>query len=83
MEAFERAIRLSPLDPLGGYFSAGVAIVNLAWGRYHEALQWSDRTLHDFPNNPGAILSKVVAFAQLGRIGDARNELTPVTSERR
>src|SRR5262249_1224216 len=75
MESFKRAIRLSPLDPLGGYFTGGGAIVNLALGRYNEALQWADRTLHEFPEYPSAIRSKVVAFAQLGRIDEARDEV--------
>lgn len=75
MESFKRALRLSPLDPLGGYFSGGVAIVYAALGRYDEALEWADRTLHEFPNYPGAIRSKLVAFAQLGHIEEARDEL--------
>jgi len=75
MESFKRAIRLSPLDPLGGYFSGGVAIVYVALGRYDDALEWADRTLHEFPNYPGAIRSKLIAFVQLGRIDEARDEL--------
>jgi adenylate cyclase len=75
MESFERAIRLSPLDPLGGYFSAGLAMVSVALGRYEEAVEWADRALHEFPSYLFAIRSKVIAFAQLGLIDEARDEL--------
>jgi len=72
-DAFNRAIRLSPLDPLGGYFSNGLAITNLALGRYEEALDWADRCLHEFPQFAPAMRNKVVACVQLGRIEQARN----------
>lgn len=75
IDAFMRAIRLSPLDPLSGYFTNGLAIANLASGRYEEALEWADRSLHEFPEYAPAIRSKVVACVQLGRIEEARNEV--------
>jgi adenylate cyclase len=75
IDAFKRAIRLSPLDPLGGYFSNGLAIANLASGRYEEGLEWADRSLHEFPEYVPAMRSKVVACVQLGRIDDARKQL--------
>ena len=75
IDAFKRAIRLSPLDPLGGYFSNGLAIANLALGRYETALDWADRSLHEFPQFAPAIRSKVVACVQLGRIDEARKQL--------
>ncbi len=75
IDALKRATRLSPLDPLGGYFSGGLALANLALGRYEEALEWADRALHEFPEYGHGIRSKVVAFVQLGRIEEARNEV--------
>ena len=75
IDAFSRAIRLSPLDPLGGYFSNGLAIANLASGRYEEALEWADRALHEFPGYAPAMRSKAIACVQLGRIEEARNEV--------
>ena len=71
-DAFERATRLSPLDPLSAYFSGGLALVNLASGRYDEALKWADRALHENPNLIHGIRSKIVACVQLGRIDEAR-----------
>ena len=75
IDAFKRAIRLSPLDPLGGYFYNGLAITNLALGRYEEALEWVDRALHEFSEYAPAIRSKAVACVQLGRIEEARKEV--------
>jgi adenylate cyclase len=72
IDAFKRAIRLSPLDPLGGYFSSGLALVNLASGRYEEALEWADRALQESPEYPSALRSKVVASVQLGFVEQAR-----------
>ena len=74
IDAFKRAIRLSPLDPLGGYFSGGLAVVNLSLGHYGEALQWADRSMHELPGFTSPIRSKAVACVQLGRIVEARNE---------
>jgi TolB-like protein len=46
IEAFEHAIRLSPLDPLGSRgFTYGLALAHLAAGRYGEAIEWADRSL--------------------------------------
>ena len=53
----------------------GLAIVNLASGRYEEALEWADRALHEFPEYPHAMRSKAVACVQLGRIEEARKEV--------
>ena len=74
IDALKRAIRLSPLDPLGGYFSGGLALAHLALGRYEEALEWADRALHELPGFAHASRSKVVACVQLGRIEEARRE---------
>ena len=75
IEAFERAIRLSPLDPLGGYFSGGLALANLAAGRYEEASDWADRASRELPRYTSAIRTKAVSCAHLGRIDEAREWL--------
>ena len=58
IEAFERAMRLSPLDRLGRTFTNGIAIAHLSAGRYEEALDWADRTLREDPGYSGALRSK-------------------------
>jgi len=72
IEAFERAMRLSPLDPLGYLFAAGIGLAHLGAGRYEEALQWVDRSLHELPRYVTSLRLKVVLCAHLGRMEEAR-----------
>jgi adenylate cyclase len=75
IEALERAMRLSPLDRLRRTFTNGIASAHLAAGRYEQALEWADLTLHEEPGYRGALMHKVVACAQLDRIEEARETL--------
>jgi adenylate cyclase len=72
VEAFERAMRLSPLDPVGYLFSSGLAFAHLAEGRYGEAVEWADQSLRELPRYAPSIRVKVVLCARLGRIEEAR-----------
>jgi adenylate cyclase len=70
--AAERAMRLSPLDPL--YFNSEWA---LGWalmlaGRYEEAMEWTDRCLHDRPGYQSGIRGRVALCGYLGRVEEAR-----------
>jgi len=71
-------MRLSPLDPLAFFFSGGVAFAHLAAGRYEEAIEWADRTLHAQPRHLATMRIKVVCLAHLGRTDDAREWLKRV-----
>jgi TolB-like protein len=75
IEAFDRALRLSPFDPLGYFITIGLAIAHLTARRFEEGIEWADRALHDQPRVATAIRVKVVANAHLGRIDEARAEL--------
>jgi TolB-like protein/class 3 adenylate cyclase len=75
IEALNRAIRLSPLDPLGVYFCNGLTLATLAAGSYKEALEWADRALHEFPASVFALRSKAIALIQLGCDEEARNSV--------
>jgi TolB-like protein len=75
VEAFERGMRLSPLDPLGYVFTAGLAAVHVMAGRYEEAIEWADRSLRDLPRYESAIRNRLIACAHLGRIEEAREGL--------
>jgi adenylate cyclase len=72
IEALERSIRLSPLDPLGYFCSGGLALAHLALGHYQEAMEWADRCRRDYPRSALALRLKLVACAHLGRIEEAR-----------
>jgi tetratricopeptide (TPR) repeat protein len=76
IEAFERAIRLSPLDPLGGRaFTIGLAGAHFAAGRYEKAIGWADRSLAAQPDYRGALRVKAICCAYLGRMEEARDWL--------
>jgi hypothetical protein len=49
VEAFDRAMRLSPLDPLDYLFSCGLSMAHAVAGRYEEAGLWADRSLREQP----------------------------------
>ena len=72
IEAFERAQRLSPFDPLGYFNSAGLALAHLVAQRFEQAIEWADRTLHARPRIATAFRVKIVAYAHLGRLEEAR-----------
>ena len=75
IDAFDRALRLSPFDPLGYNVTGGLAVAHLGARRFEEAIEWADRALHDQPRFTVAVRAKVVANAHLGRIDEARIEL--------
>jgi adenylate cyclase len=75
IKACERALRLSPLDPLQYMNACGFAMAHLVTGRFEQAIEWADRTLRDQPRVITAIRIKVVANAHLGLIVEARAEL--------
>src|SRR3984893_17786653 len=72
IEALERAMQLSPLDPLGYFFSGGLALAHLAAGQYQQAMEWADRCWREHPRYTAALRIKLVSCAHLGRIEEAR-----------
>jgi tetratricopeptide (TPR) repeat protein len=75
IEALQRAMRLSPLDPMGPGLKSALATAHFFAGRHEEAMEWVDRALHERPNFDPAMAIKVVLCAQLGRIDEAREWL--------
>jgi adenylate cyclase len=78
IEALERARRLSPFDPYTFLWAASIAIAHLAARQFEQAIEWADRALHDQPRHVPAMRVKVIAFAHLGRLDEARAELSRV-----
>jgi TolB-like protein/Tfp pilus assembly protein PilF len=70
--AAQRAMRLSPLDPLGHNFKWVLGFGLMLAGRYEEAMEWVDRSLHDRPEHHPAIRAKVALCGYLGRAEEAR-----------
>jgi len=75
IEAIQRAMRLSPLDPLGPSFKSALAAAHCFAGRYEEAVEWADRALHEQPRFDPAMAVEMVSCAHLGRIDEAREWL--------
>ncbi len=75
IEACNRALRLSPFDPLGFYFAVVPAIAHLLAGRFEQAIEWADRALQYQPRYIPTRRYKIAANAHLGRLADARAEL--------
>ena len=78
IEAFRRAFRLSPLDPLNFCFTGGIAFAHLSAGRYAEAVEWADRSLNESPQWLPGLRVKVVASAHLGRMEEVNKLLQQV-----
>jgi TolB-like protein/class 3 adenylate cyclase len=76
IEANERARRLSPFDPYAFQYAVRIAIAHLAARRFEQAIEWADRAMHDQPRMVNAMLVKVTANAHLGRLDEARAELS-------
>jgi tetratricopeptide (TPR) repeat protein len=70
--AFQRAMRLSPLDPLSWAFTGGIAFAHVAAGRYEDAIEWADRCLREQPRYSPLFRAKAVSYAHLGRITEAK-----------
>jgi tetratricopeptide (TPR) repeat protein len=78
IEAIERARRLSPFDPLAFLYAGIIAIAHLAARRFEQAIEWADRAVYEQPRLVTAMRLKVVANAHLGRLDEARAELSRV-----
>jgi adenylate cyclase len=73
MTAFEKAMRLSPLDPQwGATFKGGMAGALANSGRSEEALPWARRALQENPNWSGPHLSLIGGLWLSGRHEEAR-----------
>ena len=75
VDAFQRAMRLSPLDPLAYTFAGGLALAHLVAGRFEEAANWAGKSLREQPRYAIAIRMKVVSFAHLGQLDAAQHWL--------
>jgi adenylate cyclase len=75
IKSLERALRLSPFDPLGFLNATWLAHAHLAARRLETAIEWADRALHSQPRVIVAVRAKIIALAHLGRLDEARAEL--------
>jgi TolB-like protein/class 3 adenylate cyclase/Flp pilus assembly protein TadD len=78
IEALERARRLSPFDPYTFICAHVTGFAHLTARRFEQAIEWADRALHEQPRMVPAMRTKVAANAHLGRLDEARAELSRV-----
>ena len=76
---FEKALRLSPLDPMvAGTGKAGIAYALLLRHRPQEAIVWARQATEEFPRFLPARLGLVAALALTGRVEEAHSAGTDV-----
>ena len=73
LERFERAMRLSPLDPQIAPMKAGAAHCLFYQGRYDEAASLATLVLQDAPNAQPPLRIKAASSAMAGRTEEARD----------
>ncbi|HEU0217256.1 MAG TPA: CadC-family transcriptional regulator, partial [Stellaceae bacterium] len=75
IEALERSMRLSPLDPRSYITKFGLAMANFIAGRYREALDWVERSLQEQPHYVTPLRYRVALLAHLDRLAEAQAAL--------
>ena len=71
VEAFTRALRLSPRDPLRGYAELKLAIAHRDLGQAAEALAWARRAMLTLPRLAGGYRAAATALVDLDRLDEA------------
>jgi TolB-like protein len=76
LEAFQRALRLSPLDPAIEYMYVGLSSVHVAFGDYATALEWAELCVQVAPHHSPGHRYVIIANWLLGREDAARAAAT-------
>jgi adenylate cyclase len=72
VEHFERAIRLSPFDPMLSTFYGGIAMAHFEAKRYASAVEWADKAVRIGPKFLPAYRWLAAGLARLDRLEEAR-----------
>jgi adenylate cyclase len=72
---FERAMRLSPLDPLMLRFQSGMAHAHFYAGRYDEAASWAAMVLREIPDFRDGFRIAAASNALAGRLEQAHKDI--------
>jgi len=81
IEHFERALRLSPFDPMNLNAFIGIGGAHFVAGRYADAVGWFEKGLLDRPTATWVYRTIVPALALLGRHDQARAYLSRLLDE--
>ena len=80
--AAQRAMRLSPLDPLGYLFKSALAFAHTVAGRYEEAIEWADQSLREQERFVPSIRYRAALCGLLGRVEEGRDWLRRLVDAR-
>jgi adenylate cyclase len=75
VERFERAMRLSPLDPVAYNAYMGMGLAHLFAGHCDKAASWARKASHEQPSSANSWRVAAVAYAQSDRIVEARDAM--------
>ena len=76
IEHFQRSIRISPLDPYNFDAAIGIGIAHFHAERFAEAASWVRQGIAEKPSATWAWRIVAAAYANLGRLDEAREALT-------
>jgi adenylate cyclase len=72
IEHFQRATRLSPLDPMNFNVMVGIGAAHFDKAQYDEAVEWIERGLRQKPSATWIYRLLTAAYANAGRLDEAR-----------
>jgi tetratricopeptide (TPR) repeat protein len=75
IDAFQRALRLNPLDPLGYHYKFGIALAHLGSNHLGEALRWVNDSLDDQPTFSAGLRVKVAVCGLMDRVDEGKASL--------
>ena len=75
IERVQRAMRLSPLDPLMPIFQLAIAFAHFIAGRYDEAIVWAHKAMQEQPNRLGALRLLAASNALTGQLQQAQTAI--------
>jgi len=73
LAAFERAMRLSPMDPFAFNIHIGVGLAHFAAGRPHDAVTWARRAMSERPGITWPYRDLATYYAHAGDLAAARD----------
>jgi len=79
IEYFERALRMSPHDPLGAFFYSGTGVAHYCAQRYDEAVEWSKNAISERAGFTAAYRILCASLAKAGNIKEAQEMLNRLT----
>jgi adenylate cyclase len=72
IQCFEKAIRLSPLDPINFNCFAGIGSAHYIEGRHESAIEWLEKAINANPRAYWAYRNLIPAYVSAGKLMNAR-----------